>query len=303
MTFADKFFGIFRRKAKKSKVRSHNGLLATPLAMGMAPMTPEIPRPSLEEHALEFPAVPPRALLKENTAFAGHRTVRSLMAYGQTDLAGINGIPGPAWAPDCRMAKSVRANPKSRPIADTRSWRNEGLRHQPCLLGLREVILNVLDALEAYEELEEGAAEGVKASLAATQGKKKGEGGAEVKDEGRQTVPKCADEEALAEKKDMAIFTKMEAALGLDGLKRRLGSARCGSPRSTSPCNPLKPRLALVSTLVAGGVDQGLNHTWSALTSMEETDKAAKSTPFFQGSGNYFGHTGRATTRCPPRET
>ncbi|KAK6334849.1 hypothetical protein TWF718_010294 [Orbilia javanica] len=183
MTFADKICSLFRREAKKDQVNAHNGLLATPTPLKMvASIVPKTPQPTLGEfeHTIELPAIPKRAFIRENTL--SKTSIQSLMAYGQTELAGIDAIPRPHWAgPGLSDGNIHDIQTHIKTYYRYETLEKRGIKAPTILVGPSR-----RNALEAYEKLEERTLDGVKALLKPTQAKIKEDGKTGVKDEGSQ---------------------------------------------------------------------------------------------------------------------
>ncbi|KAF3171762.1 hypothetical protein TWF788_009666 [Orbilia oligospora] len=227
MTFAQKIRDFFHCKKKENKIRAQNELSATRLAKGMETAAAKVPRLDTKEQTLDIPTAPPRALLRESTSFAGHRATQSLMAYGQADLTNIDRVPRPHWGSGLSEARIRESQSRVKTHYRYEKLEKRGIKAPTLLVGPKR-----MDALEAYEELEEKAANGLKDCLAAAQSQMKGERTTEAPSDKNQGM-----------------------AVG----KGRLGSARSAVPRVNLFLRPVKTPLSMgFRRWLREGVDRGL---------------------------------------------
>ncbi|KAF3309163.1 hypothetical protein TWF173_011394 [Orbilia oligospora] len=227
MTFAQKLRDFFHCKKKGNKPRTQNELSATRLTKGMEAAAAKVPHLDTKEHTLDLPTAPPRALLRESTLLAGHRTTQSLMAYGQADLTDIDRIPRPHWGSGLSEAHIHESQSRVKTHYRYEKLEKRGIKAPTLPVGPKR-----LDALEAYEKLEEKAAKGLKDCLAAAQNQMKMEGTAEV--------PRDKDQ-------------------GMAVSEGRLSSARGAVPRVNLFLRPVKTPLSMgFRYWLREGVDRGL---------------------------------------------
>ncbi|KAK6354226.1 hypothetical protein TWF730_008638 [Orbilia blumenaviensis] len=159
-----KFFGAFRRKAKKQEAASLSSpqiSIIAPLTVGIIrlglPQSPDTPKGGSEPGYQESS----HSVIIGAYGSLGRGSSLSLPTYGQEDLVSIDLVPVPSFP---RSLSTDRLDEDPSHLA--RHFRYEMLKTR----GIRAPTIIVgptrLRALEAYEKLEERAAEGVNRPLA-----------------------------------------------------------------------------------------------------------------------------------------